>query len=622
MAMSGFAAVWNTDGAPVDERLLVRMESLLSSRGPDEQRIVILGARKNLGLVHAAFHTTEESKQEHQPCTMDGSAWLTGHIRIDGREQLSRDLRAHNLGQVASADAQMVLQAYRVWGHKFIERIIGDYSFVIWNDKEQRLLVARDHLGTRPLFYAKAGKSWIVSNTLDCVRLHADVSGELDDSYIFDFLANVRRADFERTVYREIKRLPPGCILDLTSSGGSIRKYWQLEVGEPIYYKRREEYLEHFRELAKTTIRDRFRSGKAGIGMSGGLDSSTITAFLLQLAGNREKDIIINSTYFDKLIYDDERRYATAVADHFGVSINFENQDSAVYDAQWWMRSFVPPEPTEGVLSRFAALNPTQPDVFSKVRVLFVGHGPDEALQNNDWKPYARWLLKKRHFVKLGAALGFKLRARSLSGILSSFRRGPRSEEALPVSALPAWLRNDMIGHREPSHSVQSEKNISYRPHPWHPIAVETFCTPLWQDYFDSFDPGFGGRLIEAVHPYLDVRMLGFLLSLPVVPWCHGKLLLRESMRGLLPDLVLARKKTTLSGDPWVKAMVQHPFPRISNSPELSRYVDISKLPGQWAQDVYQNRLIRRLLGLQYWLSARPGAVWRREMAKDLASAL
>jgi asparagine synthase (glutamine-hydrolysing) len=618
--MSGFAAVFNTDGAPVDERLLVRMKSLLCSRGPDEQRVVILGAQRNLSLVHAAFHTTEESQQEHQPCTMEGSAWLTGHIRIDGREQLSRALRAHNLGQVASTDAQMVLQAYQVWGQKFVDRIIGDYSFVIWNEKEQRLLVVRDHLGTRPLFYAKAGKSWIVSNTIDCVRLHTDVSGELDDSYIMDFLANVRRADFERTVYREIKRLPPGSILHLTPSGEGIRKYWRLELGEPIYYKRREEYFEHFRDLAKTTIRDRFRSGKVGIGMSGGLDSTTITAFLLELAGDREKDIVINNTYFEKLIHDDERRYAAAVADHFGISINFQNQDSAVYDPQWWMRSFVPPEPTEGVLSRFAALDPTQPDAFSKIRVLFVGHGPDEALQNNDWKPYVRWLLKTGRFVKFGAAVGFKLRTRSLSGTLSSLRRGSRAEEAPTVSEMPAWLRDDFIDHRTSSQSVQSQKNVSYTPHPWHPIAVESFCTPLWQDYFDSFDPGFGGRLIEAVHPYLDIRMLGFLLSLPVVPWCHGKLLLRESMRGVLPELVLARKKTTLSDDPWVKAMVQHPFPRISNSPELSRYVDVSKIPGQWAQDVHQNRLIRRLLGLQYWLSRVPGAVSRRDTLCDTMS--
>src|SRR5436309_15519837 len=112
--MSGFAAVWNTDGAPVDEALLMGMQNFLSSRGPDEQRFVILGAQKNVGLVHAAFHTASESNREHQPCTIDGIAWLAGHVRIDAREQLSKELRADNLSQWGSPDAQMLLQAYQV----------------------------------------------------------------------------------------------------------------------------------------------------------------------------------------------------------------------------------------------------------------------------------------------------------------------------------------------------------------------------------------------------------------------------------------------------------------------------------------------------------------------------
>jgi asparagine synthase (glutamine-hydrolysing) len=127
----------------------------------------------------------------------------------------------------------------------------------------------------------------------------------------------------------------------------------------------------------------------------------------------------------------------------------------------------------------------------------------------------------------------------------------------------------------------------------------------MWQGYLESFDPGFGWRLIEAVHPYLDVRMLQYLLSVPVVPWCHSKLLVRESMRGLLPELVLTRKKTPLAEDPWVKAMMRHPFPPISKTPELSRYVDMSKIPSRWAADVHQNRLMVRFLALQHWLAAR-----------------
>src|SRR5262249_18065740 len=90
-------------------------------------------------------------------------------------------------------------------------------------------------------------------------------------------------------------------------------------------------------------------------------------------------------------------------------------------------------------------------------------------------------------------------------------------------------------------------------------------------------------------------------------PWCHSKRLMRESMRGLLPELVLARKKAPLADDPWIKAMVQYPFPPISKTPELSRYVDMSKMPTRWAGDVQQNRLMRRFIALQHWLATRNG---------------
>jgi asparagine synthase (glutamine-hydrolysing) len=539
---------------------------------------------------------------------MDGVAWLTGHVRIDAREQLLKDLGIHNLIQGTPTDAQLILQAYRVFGRDFVNRIIGDYSFVIWNEHERQLLAVRDHLGTRPLFYAQTGQTWILSNTLDCVRLHPGVSGELDDIWLFDYLAQFSGTDFERTAYSKIRRLPPAHVLEVIPPGGKVRKYWQLDIGEPIFYKRREEYLEHFRDLARTTIRDRIRIGRIGVGMSGGLDSTSIVAFLLQLVAHKADDIVVNNTYFEKLVFDDERHYAAAAADYFGISINFQNVDSTIYDPQWWTRSWVPPEPNVTVLSRFVAMDPAVPYPFNGVRVMFVGQGPDEALSYVDWKQYLRWLLKTRRFMRFGSAVYSRLSAKPLGERLSGLCATFRSYKAHTALEKPVWLRSDAFDHGTPLADVRSHKLfISDKRHSWHPRAVQHFLSAMWQDYFESYDPGFGGRLIEAVHPYLDIRMLQFLLSVPIIPWCHRKLLMRESMRGLLPEMVLARDKTALADDPWVKAMVQHPFPPISKNSELSRYVDTSKIPSRWGQTVQENRYLQKLFALQYWLAARDG---------------
>jgi asparagine synthase (glutamine-hydrolysing) len=341
--------------------------------------------------------------------------------------------------------------------------------------------------------------------------------------------------------------------------------------------------------------------------MSGGLDSTSIVAFLLQLVGDKSSDIVVTSSYFENLIYDDERRYAAAVANHFGISINFHRMDSTVYDPQWWTRSWVPPEPNEFALWKFVAIDSTQPDPFSTIRVVFIGHGPDDALQYMDWKPYLRWLLKTGRLIKFASALRSRISGRPLAELFSSLRAALPSHRTIPVPPeKPAWLRRDTLDNRVLSgESQQHQQDIAKKRHPWHPTAVAHYCSPGWQDFFESFDPGFGGRLVDAVHPYLDLRMLQFLLSVPVVPWCHRKLLLRESMRDLLPELVLTRKKTPLPEDPWIKAMVRHPFPPISKTPELSRYVDMTKIPSRWEADVAQNRMIRRFVVLQHWLAGR-----------------
>jgi asparagine synthase (glutamine-hydrolysing) len=430
------------------------------------------------------------------------------------------------------------------------------------------------------------------------------VSGEVDDIWMLNFLAKQRRADFERTAYRDIKRLPPGHVLDAIRTGADIRKYWQLEIEKPIYYKRYEEYLEHFRDLAKTTIRDRIRIGMVGVAMSGDLDSTSIVAFLLQLVENRTRDIAVISNYLEGMD-DDERRYAAAAADHFGIPIDFLNVDSMMFDPQWWTRSWLPPEPSESVLWRFLVVNPPKPDPFGKIRVVLSGDGPDDALQYKDWKSYLRWLLETGRIVEFGSAVRSRLSARPFGEIFSSLKGAFRSHNMVPKEKLP-WLRSDVLEDRKPSGDLQSKAlKLSRNRHPWHPSAVAHFRSPIWQDFFECFDPGFGGRLLETAHPYLDLRMVQFLLSVPVVPWCHKKLLIRESMRGFLPELVLARNKTPLAGDPWVKAMVEHPFPQILNTPELSRYVDMSRIPTRWAADVQQNRMIRKLIVLQHWLAAR-----------------
>ena len=149
--MSGFVAMVNLDGSPIDARLLHRMTEYLRFRGPDDCGVQIAGP---VGLGHALLRVTDESTHEHQPFTLDGRRWIVADARVDAREDLIATLRG--CGQrplhADAIDAELILCAYSAWGQDCAAHLLGDFAFAVWDGVERRLVCARDHLGVKPLF--------------------------------------------------------------------------------------------------------------------------------------------------------------------------------------------------------------------------------------------------------------------------------------------------------------------------------------------------------------------------------------------------------------------------------------------------------------------------------------
>jgi len=180
--MSGIVGILHGDGQPIDPALLQTMTELMAFRGPDARDTWTDGY---VGFGHALLRTTWESATERQPHSLDGKVWITGDIRLDWREDLIDQLRAsrRNLENDVT-DVDLVLHAYQVWGDACLERLSGDFALAIWDGPQQRLFCARDHFGVVPFFYATIGKGLIFSNTLNCLRLHPEVSDRLNEGAI------------------------------------------------------------------------------------------------------------------------------------------------------------------------------------------------------------------------------------------------------------------------------------------------------------------------------------------------------------------------------------------------------------------------------------------------------
>ena len=222
--MSGIAGVFHLDGRPVDRALIEAMTDSIAFRGPDGQQVWTGGC---VAFGHSLLKTTFEAETESQPASMDGQVWITADARIDGRDDLARELGLPPAA-LSRPDCELIIHAYARWGEACVEHLLGDFAFAIWDARARKLFCARDHFGIKPFYYAHLGSAFAFSNTLNCVREHPTVSDELNEQAIADFLVFDYNHEIATTTFADIRRLPPAHTLVVTSGGVVVRRYWSL----------------------------------------------------------------------------------------------------------------------------------------------------------------------------------------------------------------------------------------------------------------------------------------------------------------------------------------------------------------------------------------------------------
>ncbi len=449
--MSGFATIVNFDGKPVDRQLLAKMADHLTFRGPDEQRIWVGGWNQNVGMVHAKFATTYEAERESQPLTVDGNTWVTGHIRLDAREELWEKLEGKGRQGVRQAtDAALLLRAYETWGERCLEHLLGDFGFAVWDERARKLWCATDHMGVRPVFHEQHQQTVVASNTLDCVRLHPDSRDELNELAAADFLVHDFNTDATSTAYAAIGRLEPGSSLSFKDGHATSHIYWDLPIEDPVLGRSDREWCEEFRELAGRAVADRIRTKKIALYMSGGIDSTTLAAITASRLPRSHENLICYCYGFQRLIKDDELHYAALVADKLGLQIRFRYRDNACFDPDWHEKSTRTPEPTTAACS-FEAEGALFAEVAGSSRVGFYGEGPDNALKY-EFASYLRYLVRSREVATLVQSVFDHLRVHkqlpaTRAGLrwLSARTARNREPNPSPDAVLPKWLSRELV---------------------------------------------------------------------------------------------------------------------------------------------------------------------------------
>jgi asparagine synthase (glutamine-hydrolysing) len=534
-------------GDLVDPAVIGRMTDALAHRGPDDDGTFVEG---RVGLGHRRLSIIDLSGGRQPICNEDESAVIIFNGEIYNYRDLAADLvKAGHVFKTRS-DTETILHAYEEYGEDCVHRLRGMFGFAIWDRAKQTLLLARDRLGIKPVYYYRNGRFLAFASEIKALLEIPAVSREVDPESL-DLYLSLRYVPGPRTMFKNIFRLQPGHILTADPNGMRIRKYWDIDYSSQEPHSQ-QYFLERFEELLDESVRLRLISEvPLGVFLSGGLDSSAILATMCKSAGGRVKSFSVGyDTSNSKAEEANEFEYARLAADAFAAEhhefrLNAQDFERLVPDLVWHLD-----EPLADpsciplyLISKLAR---------EHITVVLSGEGADEILAG--YGIYARmlavdrvhrrfpapdWLSRLapsealRHYLRLS---GQPLESR-YRGVCRGFRDEVKQQLTGPdrLKQSESRLQEIFGGHFEAAGNASPLNRMLY-------VDAKVW---LPDDLLVKADKMTMAHGLELRVPFLDHKMVEFAATLPNE--CKldrsGKMLLRKAMRGVLPDPIIDRPK-------------------------------------------------------------------------------
>ena len=539
--MSAFAIIFERSDAQVDSGTLDGVMARLRHRGPDGSDVYLA---KRFSMGHWHFWTTPEEVGERQPLKVDGLPFrivLDG--RLDNRSEILSRLNLDSDSEGLPSDADLILRAYARWGKDCVEKFVGDFAFVIVDEREHELFCARDALGERTLFYSAHGTRVVIASEPWAVA-GADTSAGMNENAAVHFFA-LRATPDGQTWFKDVYELLPAHGMTVRAGGVQTWRYWRPDPTVRLRGRSDGEYAQKFLSLLEESVRCRMRSAApVGILMSGGLDSGSMACLAARMIAPTPLTTV--SYVFDELTDCDERSYIQTVQDRWGVrSVQVPCDDAWPFrDWENWPRD---PNHPEGNAYRLLKQRAYRRASEEGLRVLMPGAFGDELYcGEQDW--LADLILDGR-LRDAATEIRRHVRYAGLRGTLglAAVRRvGRRLLNALPGGRnlrrngnnFPVWLRSEaaarLEGQQDWLHPAFELKEDL--------LGIRTSQNSSYENFHAS------RHALELRHPYRDRRLVEYVLSLPAYQLYNlgfYKYILRTSMRGILPEPILSRTQPT-----------------------------------------------------------------------------
>ncbi len=564
--MCGIAGIYfQNKNRTVEKNILNQMISTLDHRGPDDRGYYIYN---NIGLGHSRLSIIDLKSGQQPIYNEDKSIVIVFNGEIYNYPELTKDLKKRNHHFYTKSDTEVIVHAYEEWGTDCFKHFNGQFAIALWDNRKQQLLLARDRVGIRPLFYsALNNRKLVFASEIKAIFCHPEIVPKIDIAginQIFTLWVNIP----PQTVFQNIQELSPGHFLLASSRGIKISCYWKPQYpylhdydNKPIIY-----YQEKLEELLLDSVSIRLRADvPVASYLSGGIDSSIISAIVKKYHNNELKtfSVTFSDTDFD------ERKYQTEMVDYLGtdhriVEATYDNIGKSFSDVVWFAEKPLirtAPAPLY-LLSKLVNEN--------NIKVVLTGEGADEVFGGyNIFKEdkIRRFLAKfpESNFRSLLLSRLYPYINKNSSSAQNFwqlfFKKNLADIENPYYSHMIRWnntsqikkfLTGDLQSQLKQREQIFEDLDQFVDPEivKWHPFSRAQYLE------MQLFMPGYllssqGDRMmmghsVEGRFPFLDHRIIEFANTIPPefkMKVLNEKYILKKTFGHLLPDSIIHRNK-------------------------------------------------------------------------------
>jgi len=605
----GINGRFNFDGRPVRADEITSMRDIMQHRGPDDAGLFVQGP---VGLGHRRLSIIDLSGG-HQPLgNEDGSIVVVYNGEIYNFKELRDDLLARGHRFKTRSDTEVIVHLYEELGEDCVKRFRGMFAFALWDANTQQLLLARDRLGIKPLYYASTPASLLFASEIKGILHSEDWNAELDPVGLRRYLA-YRHSYGNGTLFKGVRQLPPGHTMTVSARGGmQVRRYWDVpDRQDPRAAGRREaEFLPLLEEAVKLRM---ISDVPIGAFLSGGIDSSVVTALMARHT-TRVRTFSIGFVPGEE----SELHWARRVAEHTHAEHHEFTQGAGDFFSL--LESLVWHNDEPLIFPASIPLYLLSRESKRVATVMLAGEGADELLAGYDANVRTYWLGRTAALLPLGlrralarlplpervAAIAARAAESTDDLIAGTFRLSGHQELAGASRVpLPDDDTDDRALHEELGSSSRTGSFLDRLLY----FQLKTYLVALLMKQ----DKMSMAASIETRVPYLDHHLVELAFSLPDASKVHGrtgKHLLKKTSGGLLPSEIIYRKK---QGFPVPIAQ----WFRTRGNPFIEILLDPGSLEGGLVESSYVRSRVDRFrqgdnISLEIWALLNL-ELWRRE---------